>query len=305
MAIPDYQSVMLPLLRWAADGEEHGLREACDALAEEFRLSWDERAQLLPSGKAEVLYSRVQWAKTYLLKAGLLEAPKRGVFRITERGRSLLDERPSDLKAKDLERYPEYLDFRDAHRREETDTSVSIGSGIATGQSPEESLEEGYREIRSALALELLEQIKGCSPEFFERLVVDLLVSMGYGGSRRDAGKAIGKVGDGGIDGIIKEDRLGLDIVYIQAKRWEGTVGRPEVQKFAGALQGNRARKGVLITTSAFSKEAMEFVQTIDSKIALVDGQQVAELMMDHNLGVSIADTYEIKKIDLDYFSEE
>jgi len=302
MAIPDYQTVMLPLLKFAADGQEHHVREAREALSEVFRLTDDERRALLPSGKIKVFESRVGWARTYLVKSGLLESPKRGYIRLTERGKRVLGEEPEVLNVKYLERYPECIAFKEAHKETVDEESTDEGDHQ---QTPQESLEEGYREIRNALAAELLEQIKGCSPEFFERLVVDLLLRMGYGGSRKDAGQAIGKTGDGGIDGIINEDRLGLDIVYIQAKRWENTVGRPELQKFAGALQGHRARKGVFITTSAFSSEAIEFVRRIDSKIALIDGQQLAELMIDHNLGVALANAYEIKRIDFDYFSEE
>ncbi len=294
---------MLPLLEYCSDQKEHALREVREALADVFKLTEDERRRLLPSGKAPVFYSRIHWARTYLVKAELLESPRRGFVKITQRGLDVLSENPSELNAKYLERYPEFMAFKHPDMSKAEDAASKVES--ETDRTPAEVLEEGYQEIRSALASELLDEIKGCSPEFFEKLVVDLLVRMGYGGSRQDAGRAIGRSGDGGIDGIIKEDRLGLDIVYIQAKRWENTVGRPEIQKFAGALQGCRARKGVFITTSGFSRDALDYAKMIDSKIALVDGQHLAELMIDHNLGVDLADTYEIKKIDLDYFSEE
>jgi restriction system protein len=257
----------------------------------------------LPSGQQTVFDNRVGWARTHLKKAVLLEYPKRGFFQITERGRDLLTQNPTKINIKFLNQFPEHIEFLNSKK----DNDKSEPEIIETSETtPQESIEFGYQKIRKELELELLNRVKSCSPDFFERLVVDLLVKMGYGGSRRDAGRAIGKSGDGGIDGIIKEDKLGLDIVYVQAKRWDNTVvGRPEIQKFVGALHGQRARKGVFITTSRFSQEAREYVSIIDSKIVLIDGEELAQLMIDNHVGVSTVSIYEIKKIDSDYFIDE
>lgn len=302
MPIPDYQSAMLPLLRFLDDGGEHSLREAIDSLAEQFDLTEAERAEMLPSGQQATFNNRVGWARTYLKKAGLVESTRRGFFRISARGREVLLGSPTRINVGFLEQFPEFMEFRST-RRERSPTEEAR-SGDAIAQTPEELLEGAYQRLREGLAAEILQTTKSCSPAFFERLVVDLLVKMGYGGSRREAGQALGKSGDGGIDGIIKEDKLGLDIIYIQAKRWEGSVGRPDVQKFAGALQGQRARKGIFLTTSAFTKEAADYAAVIDTKIILIDGVQLAELMIDHGVGVATQATYEVKRIDSDYFTE-
>jgi len=304
MAIPDYQSIMLPLLKLVSDGQEYYLRDIIEKLADEFKLSEKERKELLPSGQQSIFSNRVGWARTYLKQAGLLEATRRGYIRITERGKQVLSQNPKYIDVKFLEQFPEFLEFRQ-RRRDKNEEKEKIKKEDIPLETPEELLEIAYQKIRNELANEILKQIKKCSPSFFEKLVVDLLVKMGYGGTRKDAGKAIGKTKDGGIDGIIKEDRLGLDIIYIQAKRWEGIVGRPEIQKFAGALQGQRAKKGIFITTSAFTEDAKEYVSKIDSKIILIDGETLAQLMIDYNVGVFPVRTYEIKKIDIDYFSEE
>lgn len=300
MNIPDFQSLMLPFLEYVADGKEHSLREIIDYLAGSFGLSEAERKQLLPSGKQSVFNNRVGWTRTYLKKAGLIEPTKKAHFQITSRGRECLQKKPSTINVKLLKKYPEFTDFH-THKKDYGSPDLDI----LDETSPEEVLELSYQKIRQDLSVDLLESIKKCSPGFFERLVVELLVNMGYGGSRKDAGEAIGQSGDEGIDGIIKEDRLGLDIIYIQAKRWQGTVGRPEIQKFAGALLGKSAKKGIFITTSGFSKEAMEYVAFIDSKIVLIDGEKLANLMIDFGVGVSKVATYEIKKIDTDYFTDE
>jgi restriction system protein len=302
MAIPDFQSVMLPLLQFAGDNKEHSLREAVDGLADHFGLTETERTALLPSGRQPIFDNRVGWARTYLQKAVLLESPRRAVFQITQRGLEMLRSNPTRIGISTLGKYHEFNAFRALRHEKETEQSATPS---ADDNTPEETLEEAYGRIRANLETEVLERVKSCSPQFFERLVVQLLVAMGYGGTLRDAGKALGKSGDGGIDGMIKEDRLGLDAIYIQAKRWDSTVGRPEVQKFAGALQGHRAKKGVFITTSEFSKEATQYANQIDSKIALVDGAQLARLMIDRGLGVSLIETYELKRIDSDYFVEE
>jgi len=304
MPIPDFQSAMLPVLRLAQDGKDHTLREAVEAIAVEFKATEEERNELLPSGRQRRLHNRVGWAKTYLQKAGLLEPNGRGRFRITPRGREVLQRRPSRIDMKFLEQFPEYNAFA-ALRHDAAEAEPSELELPSATETPEEILEESYQELRRRLADELLDRIKACDPKFFEKLVVDLLVTMGYGGSRKDAGQAVGQSGDEGIDGIIKEDRLGLDVVYIQAKRWTNTVGRPVVQAFAGSLEGQRARKGVLITTSDFSREARDYVRQIEKKIVLIDGGELAKLMIDHGVGVTEVVTYTVKKLDLDYFGDE
>lgn len=309
MPIPDYQSAMLPLLRLAGDEREHKFRDAVEHLAQEFALTDDERSEMLPSGTAPLFDNRVGWARTYLKQAGLLVSPKRGLFRITERGKALLAKHPTRIDVELLDQFEEFRAFR-TRRREVTADATPVQAATEdheapTSQTPEDQLASAYRRLRSDLELDLLEQVKAVTPAFFERLVIDLLVAMGYGGSRQDAGRAIGKSGDGGIDGIIKEDKLGLDVIYVQAKRWEGTVGRPEIQKFAGALQGHRASKGVFITTSGYSREALDYANLINSKIILIDGQQLAGMMIDYNVGVSTVGIYELKKIDVDYFEGE
>jgi restriction system protein len=303
MSIPDYQSIMLPLLEYASDGKEHLMRSAYDDLAIVFGLSEEERKQLLPSGRQPTFENRVGWASTYMKKAGLLSSPKRGYFQITQRGLDVLKEKPSTINRQFLQQFSEFDDFWKRSNKQ----FPRVVETLETQEqeiSPEEAMEESYVKLRDELANELLETIKSCSPSFFEQLVVDLLVKMGYGGTRKDAGMAIGRSGDGGIDGIIKEDRLGLDEIYIQAKRWEGTVSRPEIQKFAGALLGQQARRGVFITTSDFSKAATDYASAIDSKIVLIDGETLSQFLIDFDLGVSPVATYSLKKIDLDYFTE-
>lgn len=302
MAIPDYQTLMLPLLKFAGDKMEHSLHEAINALAAQFALTEEELQELLPSGKQSIFHNRVGWARTYLSKAGLLDATKRGFFKISERGLNILNQKPNRVDNKTLKQFPEFNEFQNRKNEKINKTQTVI---FENDNTPEESLETAYQTIRGALATEILDKVKSCSPNFFERLVVELLVKMGYGGTLQDAGKAVGKSGDGGIDGIIKEDRLGLDVIYLQAKRWDGNVSRPEIQKFAGALLGNQARKGVFITTSDFTKEAKDYVKTISSNIILVNGEELAELMIDFNVGASVGTIYEIKKIDSDYFLEE
>jgi restriction system protein len=295
---------MLPLLRFAGDRQEHSLRETIDSLADEFGLSEAERKQLLPSGQQEVFNNRVGWARTYLTKAGLLQKTRRAHYEITQRGLETLATQPTRIDVRYLDRFEEFTAFRALKGTRSGAGQVAVEPEPDQATTPEEALETAYGRLRDSLAQEILLQVKSASPSLFEKLVVELLLKMGYGGSRQDAGRAIGRAGDEGIDGIIKEDRLGLDIIYIQAKRWEANVGRPEVQKFAGALQGQRAKKGILITTSAFSAEARDYVSKIDNKIVLIDGEELAELMIDHNLGVSPMASYEVKKIDTDYFTE-
>jgi restriction system protein len=302
MTIPDYQTCMLPFLRYLDDGKEHTLPEMMEALANEFGLSAAERAELLPSGQQGLFRNRIGWAKTYLKKAGLLAFPKRAVYKITERGRQALATNPAKIDVKFLEQWPEFVAFKEGSKTNSEPLSAPASPIAET--TPEEAIENAHQGLREQLADELLARILSCSPTFFEQLVVELLVKMGYGGSRSDAGQRIGQTGDGGIDGIIKEDRLGLDTIFIQAKRWKDSVGRPEIQKFVGALQGQRARKGVFITTSSYTADAVDYASRIDTKVVLIDGKQLAALMMDFDVGVSVSASYIVKRVDSDYFEE-
>ena len=307
MAVPDYQSLMLPLLRFVGGKkDETSTGEAVEALARELNLTDEDLKEMLPSGIQFTFVNRVGWAATYMKKAGLLEATRRGYYQITPRGQELLKKQPKSINVKLLKQYPEFLEFQQLKGtrsgdkiftpKEMTDTSTA---------TPSEALEAAYENLRDELVDELLNKLKKTSPSYFERVVVELLVKMGYGGSRVDAGKAIGKSGDGGIDGIIKEDKLGLDVVYIQAKRWDNnSVGRPDVMQFAGALQAQRANKGIFITTSRFTDDARSYVSQIGSKIVLIDGEQLTNLMIEHDVGVSTVSLYPVKKIDTDYFDE-
>ena len=299
MAIPDFESTMFPLLKFLSDRKEYPKNEVVDALAKQFKLTDNEIAQMQPSGRNHVFDNRVAWARNYLNKAGLVDSPRWGYWQISEEGVKVLKD-VTEINIKFLLKIPQ---FKAWLKREEA-PAESITAKKTSQSTPDELFETGYKEIQEALIQDLLAQVKRCSWAFFEKLVVELLLKMGYGGSRQDAGEAIGKTGDEGIDGIIKEDRLGLDCIYLQAKRWEGQVGRPEIQKFAGALIGKHAKKGVFITTSSFSKEALDFVKNIENKIVLIDGEMLTQLMIENNVGVFSSSTFEIKKIDSDYFSE-
>lgn len=299
MAIPKFQEITLPMLELATDGQVWSLADAREELAKHFRLTEEEIEELLPSGRQARFANRVAWAKVYLERGGLLSSPKRAHFQITDRGREVLQNPPEEISIKFLSQYPEFQEFRSRSSK-----STEEESDDTESDTPEEILESAYLTIRKNLASEVLERVKACTPRFFEHLVVDLLLNMGYGRAGGGSGERVGQAGDEGIDGIISEDRLGLEMVYLQAKRWEGTVGRPEIQKFVGALHGKRARKGVFITTGSFSADAAAYVQTIDPKVALVDGKQLAEYMIDFGLGVSLARAYEVKRIDTDYFEE-
>ena len=304
--IPDYQTLMLPLLKLVSDGQEHKYRDIIENLATEFEVTEAERKELLASGNQAIFDNRVGWAKTYLKKAGLLDSPRRATFVITDIGRQTLSKNPDRIDAKYLRQFPSFLEFQNASRND-NETDEETAAIEVHEQTPEENLDKAYQRIRKSLASELLNRVVELSPSFFERLVVELLVKMGYGGSIKDAGKALGKSGDEGIDGTIKEDKLGLDIVYIQAKRWKpgNVVGRPEIQKFVGALAGQGAKKGIFITTSNFTKEALDYTPRNETKIVLIDGEQLAQLMIDYNLGCTTQQTYELKKLDSDYFGEE
>ena len=294
---------MLPLLTFASDGKEHRFREAVEYLAEHFGLDAEERLELLPSGRYPTFDNRVGWANTYMKKAGLIEGPRRGYLKITPRGLSVLNEQPNMINSKFLERYQEFTEFQEKSSRSAKPQPQTTERDKAE-QTPIEAIESAYETVRNSLATELLQQIKSCSPGFFESLVVEVLVKMGYGGTRKDAGAVLGRSGDEGIDGVINEDRLGLDKIYIQAKRWEGTVSRPEIQKFVGALLGKQARKGIFITTSDFSKQAIDYASAVESSVVLIDGEMLANLMIDHNVGTTVESLYEVKRIDSDYFEE-
>lgn len=305
---------MLPLLKFASDGKEHSIEQARENMGSFFKLTDEDRKSLLPSGRQTVFSNRVAWAKVYLHHAGLLTSQRRGYFQISERGREALRENPPEINVKFLERYPEFIEFRTPDKKPKKDAAQPLGLstdtmsrlyGLRYEETPEEMLETAYERLRADLIAELLVRLKNCSPQFFERLVVEVILKMGYGGSRKEAGQAIGSVGDEGIDGIINEDRLGLDVIYLQAKRWQGTVGRPEIQKFVGALHGKRAKKGIFITAGTFSTEALDFASQIEFKVALIDGKQLAEIMIDSNVGVTPQAAYESKRIDSDYFEEE
>lgn len=307
MPIPDFQSLMLPLLSLANDDQSHTLGDARKHLSSHFSLSPEEVEELLPSGKQRRFDNRVAWAKVYLEQAGLLHSPKRGQFHITLEGKAFLSKNPGQISIAVLDQFEKFKAFRKSSKAAKNEKSQPSAQPTPqnTVETPEESLEQAFESIQAELSASLQEQVKSCSSAFFEVLVVELLLKMGYGRNRAEAGKAIGKSGDEGIDGIISEDRLGLEAIYIQAKRWAGTVGRPEIQKFVGALHGKRARKGVFITTGTFSADARDYVSHIDPRVVLIDGPQLAEYMIEHNLGVSVKDVYGVKRIDTDFFSEE
>ncbi len=303
MAVPDFQSFFRPLLEIAHDGKEHSMKEARELIARKMNLSEEDLMELLPSGTQTKYDNRVAWAKSYFVQAKVLETPRRAHFRITERGLELLKKGHERIDVKILNRYPEFVEFHTMKAASSTENHAE--QETLQLETPEETLQKAYQNIRGDLAAEILEKIKSNSPQFFERLVVDMMVALGYGGSRADAGKSVGQSGDEGIDGIIKEDRLGLDVIYLQAKRWDGTVGRPEIQKFVGALHGKRAKKGVFITTGRFSDDAVRYVESIDPKVILIDGRTLCELMIDYGLGTATTAKYEIRRIDTDYFTEE
>lgn len=291
---------MLPLLQFAADGKEKKFSEAIDFIAEQFKLTQEERAELLPSGNQSRFDNRVGWARTHLKNAGLIDYVRRGVFKISKPGQDVLIQKPKAINLKFLNQFPEFIEFR---KKRETAEPSSPAAQIAS-VTPEEQMAHLAQELRTKLADELLEQIKTMNPYRFERLVLDLLLAMGYGGSREEAATVTQKSGDEGIDGLINEDRLGLDCIYVQAKRWQNSVGRPEIQSFVGALAGKHANKGIFITTSSFSPTAIEFAKSISQRVILIDGARLAELMIQHNVAVSRAYAYEVKRIDSDYFEE-
>ena len=310
MAVPDFQSLTLPVLREFADGLEHATKDIRVRVGGRLGLSAEDLAEVLPSGGQTRFANRVAWAHVYMKQAALLESVRRGIYRITPRGREVLAAPPEQISMQFLERYPEYRDFR--ARQSSTEATVQTDPPAVQSDkrespvlTPDEQIRAGYQLLRSNLATQLLERVHQATPAFFEELVVELLVAMGYGGSHEDAAKVVGQSGDGGVDGIIKEDRLGLDSIYIQAKRWDSTVGRPDIQQFAGALQGHRARKGVFIATSKFSREAIDYAKGSQITIVLVDGPQLADLMIEFGVGVTGKESIKLRRLDEGYFEEE
>ena len=299
--IPSYEDLMLPLLKFAEDEKEHHIHNAVEALSISYQLTDDEKLQTIKSGRQTVIYNRVVWARTYLKKAGLLQDPRRGFFQITKEGVNLLSTNPKRIDDEILMRYPSFQEFQS--RKDAPKPGFNKESDDE--RTPEELLESAFDEIETRLADNLIDIILKSSPVFFERLVIDLLLAMGYGGSQNELAEAVGKSGDEGIDGIIDQDRLGLDRIYIQAKRWDPnqTVSRPEIQKFVGALSGKHAKKGIFITTAKYSNEAKAYVSQLDVKVVLIDGEQLARFMIEYEVGVETQTVYKIKTIHTDYFS--
>ncbi len=310
MPIPAFQEIMLPLLKVVSDKNEHKMKDVVDSLAKSYNLTDDEKKELLPSGVAFLFENRVHWARFHVKKAGLVDSFKRGTITISQRGLDVLKKNPSLINLSFLKQFPEFNEHN-ATKNEKNSIADSAGIELTNDtiedQTPEEIIGNAYLEIRSVLAQEIINKVVSLSPNYFEKLVVELLVKMGYGGSLKDAGRVVGKSGDEGIDGTINEDKLGLDIIYIQEKRWKpgNVVGRPDLQQFVGALAGQGAKKGIFITTSSFTKDAKNYTPRNETKIVLIDGEMLARYMIDYNIGVTLQQNYEIKKIDNDYFGEE
>jgi restriction system protein len=310
MPVPDFQTLMLPVLEVFADGEDHTSREVRDRVAEKLRISDADLAELLPSGTQPAFHNRIHWALWYLQRCGLTQRPRRGVHRITERGCEVLTKKPARIDLKFLAQFPEFRALKKVRSSESSSESADadplrVPIGGATLETPDALLARAYAEHREALEDDILERLLNVSPRRFESIVIELLVAMGYGGSFADAAQRIGRSGDGGIDGIIKEDRLGLDAVYVQAKRWQGNVGRPEIQKFAGSLQGVRAKKGIFITTSDFSRDAVDYAERIETRIVLVDGSTLARYLFEFGVGVRDEHLYAVKRLDEDFFEDD
>ncbi len=310
MALPqNFQTIMLPFLNAVSDGQNHNMNDVIEVLAEYFKLTEEEKSLQYPTGSDYIFRNKARFARLFLLKAGLLEYPQRGFIKISTAGLSALAKKPREINLRFLEEYPKFLEFKKAtkenNKEKKESTIIDNQKQEIESQTPQELIEYGYQKIKEELSQEILNYTKQISPNFFEKLVIELLLKMGYGGSLKDAGRAIGKSGDGGIDGIIKEDKLGLDVIYIQAKRWDGVVGRPEIQKFVGALADKHANKGIFITTSDYTQEAMEYAGRISNKIVLINGEMLTDLMIENDIGVSNIISYSIKRIDFDYFIEE
>jgi len=308
MAIPKYDEMMLPLLRMLAGGEEHPQRELADQIADHFKLTPQERAERLPKVKATYLRHRLGWAGFSLRRAGLAENPRSGTLQITDEGRKFLASNPTQLRAADLKAFPAYATFVERMKknvsRDREGAVTPDDPDQLPAETPEERIGAAFTELNETLVTDLLSQLANVDPFRFERVVLDLLVAMGYGGSFKEAAAVTQKTGDEGIDGVINQDRLGLDVIYIQAKRWKGNVGRPEIQGFVGALAGKKAAKGIFITTSEFHGNAREYAAGLHQKVILIDGRRLAELMIEHGIGVAEEHAYKVKKIDSDYFDE-
>jgi restriction system protein len=299
--LPSFQQLMLPTLQLLGQRrEEISIAGLEDEVVKALRITSEERARMLPSGNQTVLSNRLNWARSYLAKAGLIELPRRGYCRATDRGRDLLAEGVGEIDVGVLERYPEFIAWRTQQKAEQ------LIEPAQARESPEEVIASSYEMLNSELAREIVERVHSFSPAFFERLIIDLLVRMGYGGGRQEMGRALGRAGDGGVDGVIKEDALGLDVVYVQAKRLDPDTGVPvrEVRDFVGGLEGHRATKGVFVTTSFFPSTAYDFITRVSKRVVLINGPELANLMIRHRVGVRVKDTYEVKKIDEDYFVE-
>ncbi|RUR12524.1 restriction endonuclease [Legionella septentrionalis] len=304
MPIPNYQDCMYPILKLLSKHDELKFTKLISMIGDWFKLSGEEKNKMLTSGRSTILRTRVHWAKVYLKQAGLVKYPQRGYVALTSRGNEVLASNPESINTDYLKQFSEFVDFLN---RSKSSNQDSENSDKNSQESPEEILSNTYNSIKDQVTAELLDEIKFCTPQFFEELVVKVIVAMGYGGSFEEAHKAIGKVGDEGVDGVIKEDRLGLDSIYLQAKlkRTDTNVGRPDVQKFYGALQGKRSKKGIFITTTDFSKEARDYANNIDLKIILISGQVLIDLMWEYNIGLKVKNFYPLKEIDYDFFVEE
>ncbi len=305
MPIPDFQTIMLPLLTILSDGKERIIRDLTEQLAQHFALTDEERAAKLPSGQQTIFSNRVAWAKAHFKGAGLIENPSRGLIRISETGLKALAQKPPVINVKFLKQYPPYLAFIGKSESEDPVEAIGVSTREEEQRTPLELIDSSFRKLTQATADDLLTKLRACSPAFFESVVVKLLMAMGYGGIAGE-GTVTGKSGDAGIDGVITQDKLGLEVVCIQAKRWTGSVGRDVVQQFVGSMDYYRAKKGVILTTSTFTKDAAEFVHRIEGKkVVLIDGERLAELMIEHNLGVTRTKTYELKEVSNDFFDED
>jgi len=295
MSIPDYESIMLPVLQFIKDGNVYKTRSIVEYIIELFKISPEEAKELIPSGRAKLIDNRVGWACTHLRKAGLIDSPQRGLNQITEEGKMVVTSSTDKVTAKYLAQFSKYNDFKKIENKE-------ISKEEENDRTPEEIIGIQNEILRSSLKFDLLDFLGKVDPARFEQIIIDLLIAMGYGGTVEDAGEAIGQTNDGGIDGVIKEDVLGLDAIFIQAKRWQNTVPIKEIRDFAGALLSKKSTKGIFIATSSFPESAYEFVNNIERKIILIDGNRLAELMIKYNIGVTKKDVIEIKEIDGDYF---
>lgn len=301
MAVPDFQTLMRPILVELSDGQDHANASLRAHLAEYFSLTPEDLAEQLPSGRAKTFANRVGWATTYLFRTGLVERPRRSVYRISGRGRQILEQHPERVDLKVLSQFEEFHEFRQT--KQSPSNVIQLPKPVVdSDQTPEEQIAAAYTQLRAVLAADVLDRVHERSPDFFEQLVLDVLHAMGYGGRSEDSVRRLGKSGDEGVDGVIREDALGLDLIYVQAKKWANPVGRPEIQKFFGALHGQRASKGVFITTSTYTSEAMNYAESVTPRVILIDGKELSRLMIDHEVGVTVARKYELKRVDLDYF---